>query len=434
MSALTPDSPRVSHLVSGLADRFAGRFPATRGQRQVGREAEFPVVYPSGEAFDVAALWGPMLEAGDLTAKREGDLIVALRGEGVEYALEVGYGTIEVITGPFPDLLAQRDAHEAAVSRVVDAARQVGARVLGYGIQPLTPATPALMSPKQRYKALLDVIGAPWLSFTATASDQLHVDIARAELVAMFNLGNLLAPVTVALCGNSSISGGSSSGYMSARDGHMGEIGLDEGRHGMPLRAVRGEADYVGQLARQGLYLTREGDQVVPQTGTFLDWLVGHPEAGSDDRFAAFLLHEHYIWNSARPRCAQGTVELRASCQQPFSEHMAAAALHLGMVEAAPELAMYLQDALGDDPWPAMREWHGEVVRRGLAAGEPSPGFLDSVLRRCAAGLRARGLGEEALLEPMFGRLERRSNPAQDAQRIFEREGIAALVDALAAP
>ena len=51
-----------------------------------------------------------------------------------------------------------------------------------------------------------------------------------------------------------------------------------------------------------------------------------------------FLAHEHYVWHSTRPRTKQGTVELRAACQQPWSEHMAATALQLGLVEAMPEI------------------------------------------------------------------------------------------------
>jgi gamma-glutamylcysteine synthetase len=51
-----------------------------------------------------------------------------------------------------------------------------------------------------------------------------------------------------------------------------------------------------------------------------------------------FLAHEHYVWHSTRPRTKQGTVELRAACQQPWSEHMAATALQLGLVEAMTEI------------------------------------------------------------------------------------------------
>ena len=62
-----------------------------------------------------------------------------------------------------------------------------------------------------------------------------------------------------------------------------------------------------------------------------------------------FLAHEHYVWHSTRPRTKQGTVELRAACQQPWSEHMAATALQLGLVEAMPEIqaSLFKLDFIG---------------------------------------------------------------------------------------
>lgn len=44
-----------------------------------------------------------------------------------------------------------------------------------YGIQPLSILDDSMMLPKARYKALREVIGDPWLAFTGTAADQVHV-------------------------------------------------------------------------------------------------------------------------------------------------------------------------------------------------------------------------------------------------------------------
>ena len=52
----------------------------------------------------------------------------------------------------------------------------------------------------------------------------------------------------------------------------------------------------------------------------------------------SFTVHDHYIWNSARPRTEQRTVEMRPACQQPWEEHMVVAALSLGLVEASQEI------------------------------------------------------------------------------------------------
>lgn len=59
----------------------------------------------------------------------------------------------------------------------------------------------------------------------------------------------------------------------------------------------------------------------------------------------SFTVHDHYIWNSARPRTEQRTVEMRPACQQPWEEHMVVSALCLGLVEATSAVLQVWQDA-----------------------------------------------------------------------------------------
>lgn len=58
----------------------------------------------------------------------------------------------------------------------------------------------------------------------------------------------------------------------------------------------------------------------------------------------SFTVHDHYIWNSARPRTEQRTVEMRPACQQPWDEHMVVSALCLGLVEASPTILQVSSD------------------------------------------------------------------------------------------
>ena len=75
-----------------------------------------------------------------------------------------------------------------------------------------------------------------------------------------------------------------------------------------------------------------------------------------------------------------------------------------------------------------MRQYHERVVRAGLAAPEPVPGFLAGVLGLAEAALARRGCGEEGMLAPLWQRLERRENPAQRVQRVFAEEGLEGLL------
>ena len=419
--------PSTQKALEGLAETFVSRFPLHREKpRLVGREAEYPVVLANGEAADIQRLWPLLLEDPSLRPLKEGDLIVGVEGKDYSYALEVGWGTIEVITGPCPDLLSLKAQHEAAMKALFTATERLNYKVLGYGVQPKTPPTQALMSPKPRYAMLGQGIGQAWLWFTATASDQLQVDIRREEIIPASNLANLLTPVLIALCANSPICAGEISPWLSSREGTMGQIYQASHRHGMPARALRDPLDWIETLAKHRFLVRKKDGQFFPQEGTFLEYISKYPALFED-----FLTHEHYIWNSARPRCAHGTIEIRAACQQPWSAHTAVTAFGLGVIEAWRELAGWLEDALGDALWPRFLDYHHRVLHEGLRAEEPLSGLIAGVLERMEAALDARGFGEAPLLAPLKERLEKRQSPADQAIAAFRSGGWDALLQLL---
>ena len=242
------------------------------------------------------------------------DMIVGLDGAAYSYAFEVGKGTIELNVGPYTTLFELESAFRTAVERLVRAAAQLGWRVLGYGVQPLSPPTRDLLSPKQRYHALADIMGDDWIWYTVTASDQTHVDVSRDEAVSVLNFAILMAPVVVALCANSPVVAGALTGDCSGREGHM--IGSPYGeRHGMIARPYTDLTDFVARLSRMPALLRREGERLLPDGRRFAEVLrADFGMAGSEGAtlspgcFDAFLLHDHYIWHSARLRTAYGTV------------------------------------------------------------------------------------------------------------------------------
>ena len=455
--------PSLHNAYESLAAHFAAHFPARlQGPRTVGREAEFPVVDEAGRAADIDRLWPLLLKSEDtaksnergslcpLKVKRDAvntDLIVGLDGDSYSYALEVGKSTIELNVGPCATLFELESAFRSALERLVRAAAQLGWRVLGYGVQPLSPPTRALLSPKQRYGALADIMGADWIWYTVTASDQAQVDVSRAEAVSVLNFGNLIAPVVVALCANSPVVAGKLTDDCSGREGRMIDAPYGR-RHGMIDRPYADLTDFVARLSRLPALLRREGERLLPEGRLFSDVLRedygamrSEGAALSSGCFDAFLLHDHYIWHSARLRTAYATVELRPACQQPPHELMAAAALYLGLVEGREQITDYIQTALapaGEERedsaplsacWPRMKQYHEQVIRAGLAAPEPAPGFLAEVLALAEAALARRGFGEERMLAPLWQRLERRSNPGQRVRRVFTEEGVEGLIE-----
>ena len=284
------------------------------------------------------------------------------------------------------------------------------------------------MAPKPRYQTLWEAMGHDWLPYTVTASDQLHVDICRPEMLTMLNVGNLIAPVLVALCANSPVAGGRRTPFCSAREGVMAEIHAQEHRHGLPAHSFEDLTDFVATLSQEAHLIrrTERGGYEIAQ-GKFADHLVKN---GAD--FPAFLFHEHYIWNSARLRTTYATVELRPACQQPWASHMLPAALSLGLIEAADAVTAYLTAVFADDAWATMQRYMGRAIRDGLAAPQPIPGFLAEMIDLAAEGLDKRGLGEAIFLAPARQRLAAGENPAQVARRLFAKQGMAGLLDHVA--
>jgi gamma-glutamylcysteine synthetase len=421
------EKKRLQAAIDEIAAIYSARFPESiQTPRIVGREAEYPLVDAQGRVADVRRLWDALADSGQFRAKfdtgRE-NLLVALEGTDYSYALEVGVGTLEINSRPCSDLFTLDTWSQQAVGALVHAAARHGSQVLGYGIQPVTVPHVSIMSPKQRYESLFRAMGDAWLWYAITASDQIQIDIRRDELLQMLNYGNLIAPVIIAFCGNSPVYGGQLSPFCSGREGRMAEIHANEHRHGMPPRPYTGIDDYVASVSQSTHLILQAGNEVVPGSRPFSQHLL---ENGAD--FEAFLFHEHYVWNSARVRVAYGTVEIRPACQQPWSEHMAAMALILGLVEAHEAVDAYIQDALGAEYWETMRAYHTQFTARGLDAPQPAPNFLETLLDLTARGLHSRGQGEEAFLAPLRERLERRENPGQRARRVFQIDGLPGLL------
>lgn len=417
----------LNEAIDSLAEQFISCFPPQcPTHRTVGREAEYPIVRANGQAADGRRILEYLRATYNMAAQYDShtpNLIVGLQSETCNYALEVGVGTIELNTPPAQTLWEIQESMIDGVQKTVRAAAHFSWQVLGYGIQPLTPPTLQIMAPKQRYQSLFRAMGASWLWYTVTASDQCHVAIGQPELVRMLNVGNMMAPVLIALCGNSPIFAGKRSPFCSAREGHMADIHATEHRHGMPLRPYTSIGDYIRTVSESTYLILKAGGDIIPSHQPFTEYLREH---GPD--FEAFLYHEHYIWNSARLRTTHGTIEIRPACQQPWPEQMAAAVLTVGLMDGAKEIELFVQSELGDHYWERMQVYHQQVIQHGLAAPQPTPNFLTTLVAIAEKALKSRCYGEEDLLEPIHNRLFRRQNPAQRVRQIYTLDGLPGLL------
>ncbi|MFQ5921775.1 MAG: glutamate-cysteine ligase family protein, partial [Anaerolineales bacterium] len=332
---------RLSDPIVDIADQYQARFRETLGTvRRIGREAEFPLVWPDGRAGDASLLWAPLLEQGGLVPVREGRrLLIGARGPDVIYQAEVGKPTIELSLGPYDDLWELQRGLDQALRQLTRAAERCGLWVLGYGIQPRSPPSSLLLTPRPHYRAYHQALGKPWLRLTTTAADQVHVDISRSEVLDSVNWMNLLSGPIIALCANSSVYAGRQGRYLSGREGFLRELGIH--RHGMTPVSFQSFETLIRYLADYPAYVLPQDNGFRRVDMTFLQFADRELSRDPEALFKAFLWHEHYVWNSARPRVAHSTIEVRPACQQPPSELMASSALILGLVEALTDVQAY---------------------------------------------------------------------------------------------
>ena len=194
----------VDEALEEITRSFAAGFPMEAPPlRTVGREAEFPLVRSDGRAADVFQLWPLFLEQGDCQPIYDqgtdgSELIVGVETNNWSCVIEVGRATAELSVGPRPTLHELAQDMEVVLLRLKEVVRRAGYRLLGYGIQPKTPTSPRLLTPKLRYLALLEAIGPQWLKFCVTAADQVQVDMGQDDLVQQMNLINATSGAIIA--------------------------------------------------------------------------------------------------------------------------------------------------------------------------------------------------------------------------------------------
>jgi gamma-glutamylcysteine synthetase len=420
---------RLDAAISTLADAFVERFPASvRTPRPVGREAELPIVDASGRAGDSSRIWPALVDAtaGAPTYDVSGLLIGVERPRWFCLA-EVGRGTVEIGVGPRRSLVSLERDLVPALHAVGGVAAGAGYRLLGHGIQPRTPFAPRLLTPKSRYEALARETGLGWLRWTITASDQVHVDVGRDELARAMNAVNGCSGALIALCANSGVYGGRV-GAASGREVLSARVSGEPFRNGDVPRRFADVEDYVRWSIGFRALILPDGRGGFEHPG--VPYAERLAERGPD--LEEWLYHEHYVWPSARPRARLGTLEVRPCCQQPDAS-FAAAALSVGVIEANRDVDAYLREAFpGATGWRTLLAYRRRAVHAGMRAAEPAPGFLGTIVDLAGAALGRRGLGEDAMLDPIRERLARRRGPVDDATDLMRRGGIAGLVDGLA--
>jgi glutamate--cysteine ligase len=420
------------------------------GGRRVGLENEYVVTTADGVMAPpgtIAALWRELAAQGwQLLRDVQRDTVVGARTGADVVTTDYGYATLELNIAPERTLHDAGRRLAALVATVAASLARHGGVLLGYGAQPVTGPAAGQLGPATRYPLLAaarteELRGRDTTGdlLCLSASSQTQVDVTRAEAVDVLNALTATAGVRAALLANSSVWQGREGPELAAR-----ELFWDRwwpGRReqvGVPRRFHDAE-HYVETLAGyRGLLIGRpEGSWLLADRPPFRELLVSRAAVrGLGPAGAGTLLrvvpgdlvsHSGIGWGAARLHLRHGTVEDRVACQQPPEAPLAAAALTLGLVERFRDV-LALVDGRPWHRWQAFRQAACTYGLRARSGGIDGPAMAGELLAVARHGLRDRGHGEEALLEPLDERLESGRVPADEARDLLRTGGARALV------
>lgn len=460
-------------------DFFKAAFPEQITHRLVGIEYEYPIVQANGEGIDYAVLLklyealgerGWQLVRDDVTGvivnavlpHQEPD--VPFESEHV-ITTDTGFHTLEI--GLAPTLTLQRA--EAELKRllglVLEILEPLEARLLGYGIQPVTPPSEDRMTARGRYRFLHDdfVRGSEFVNeivlystptgeypakmlaehsiFCLSAAGQTHVDVSRDEAILIVNALNITSGFRIAMLANSPIWLNRVSSYKANRElfwewGWRNRIS----QTGIPQRFENLEhyLNYVFDF-RSFMVKRDNGYFMLDRTYPFRTFFVsdGQTAIGLDGEplyVSPELDDIHFqlgiAWFNARLQSAFGTVEDRCAANQPPDAHLSGSALTLGLVENRDRLVSFA-DQFSHDQANAIRL---AAAKYGMAFTHPDLDVQSKVrelLDIAHEGLLKRGFGEEIYLKPLQDRVAEHRCPADDAVDLYTEGGVELMIDRL---
>jgi len=343
--------------------------------------------------------WEQVLEQGQ---------IIGLTRNGANVSLEPG-GQFELSGAPLASLhetAAELDSHLAEVAAIAD---PMGVAFLGIGAAPVWRHGDMPMMPKGRYRLMTDYMGRVGTHGTQmmyrTTTVQVNLDYAsEADMVKKLRVALALQPVATALFASSPFFEGAPNGHRSWRSRIW--RGLDNARTGMLPFAFdegMGYQAYVDWVLDVPMYFVyRDGKYIDALGQSFRDFLKGRLPAlpGEVPTLSDWADHMTTVFPEAR---VKKYIEMRGADCGDRAHIVALPAFWTGL--------MYDQGAL-DAAWDLVKGLDAET-REGLrvaASVSALNGQVNGVkladLARAAvdlsvAGLKARGLAEEALLAPL---------------------------------
>lgn len=410
-------------------------------ERKIGIEIENIGLWSDGKSLH----YGTRVLKNGQTRIGAGDLLNKLKGESDWRVIQndngcpLGFSTplgkvslepgsqLELSTPPLDDIPAVVENVRQFDSILSKVSRPEGLNWAHLGLNPFDGVDEMDVIPSTRYQIMTDYLGSRGTLGTSmmrlTASVQINLDYtSEAEAIEMLRVALAVAPVSYALFGNSPLSRGKFTGFLSYR--RMIWQNTDPDRTGLLFEAFHPDfsfSSYAKQIWFQPLMFAQNTQKAfVPGQGFSLAEL-------NQNRIPNVLADETNQWNAIREffteaRLKPGYVEIRSIDGLRTEDRYAATAFWVGLLYSAEarKLAMSLLGQLT----PQEREASIlEAAKNGMKSsvvGRPMKEIARALLEAAKDTLRLRGRAEEEFLSPLDRYVTEGTNPSEILLNLFQ--------------
>jgi glutamate--cysteine ligase len=365
-----------------------------------------PFSGPSG----VEEIMRRLIDRYGYEADDEHGRIIALRGERAPITIEPG-GQVELSGEQCDNVHCAHREFTQHAQQLIEIGHQIGATVLGLGIQPVSRIDEIELLPKERYHIMYPYMARKGRlgqrMMKQTAGVQANLDFSdEADAIRKLRVSMAIVPLLYAAFANSAISDGTLNGFHSFR-GHIW-TDTDADRCGVPAFIFRQDAgfeDYAEYALDVPMYFLirdhRYVDLTVPPGITFRQYMA-RGWNGQRASIEDWANHLTTIFTEVR---LKKYVEIRTADSQPPALMLALPALLKGV--------LYDNDCL-DAAWDLVKRWSyaermaltDSAHKIGLETRAGRSTFRDlglELLNIAAAGLmRQRALNERGEDESIY--------------------------------
>ena len=408
-------------------------------QDQIMRPVDFDVVHKFAERFVTKFSFGEVARDDDgyiyfAEDKATGDIL----------SFDCSYNTLELSFGAEEDINKIKGRFDKYYGYIQETLLEDDHIITGMGINPgykINRAEPIAngryrmlyrhLQSYTRYGNVISFHEFPHFGMFSCAS-QVQLDINKECLVESLNTFTNLEPIKAVLLANSVFKIDEHRKFLASRDclwkyslHGLNPHNVDD--YNTVIHSIDEVINYIRTMSlyctdRDGKYINFrpmvldeyfasdciKGEYFSNETGR-VEEIEIKPELGDLDYLRSFKFNDLTY---------RGTIEFRSVCEQPVRDVMASAAFHTGLKKKLKDLTILL-----DTEKELYQQGYsvGEL-RRMFTAGACPPSInkdkiylvARDILDIATAGLKERGLGEEVYLEPLYQRVEDRTNPALD--------------------